>query len=80
MSCASHTFKSIQIFGNLRREDCLISPWYSASKIIRCISARSGENDVPEVVEFYRLSGDVDYLPRVVLPDVAAYDAVCRRL
>ena len=33
-------------------------------------------NDVPEVVEFYRTSGDVDYLLRVVVPDIAAYDAV----
>ena len=33
-------------------------------------------NDVPEVVEFYRISSDVAYLPRVVVPDIAAYDAV----
>jgi len=37
-------------------------------------------NDVPEVVEFYRISGDVDYLPRVVVPNIAAYDAVYKRL
>ncbi len=37
-------------------------------------------NDVPEVVEFYRMSGDVDYLLRVVVPDIAAYDAVYKRL
>jgi Lrp/AsnC family transcriptional regulator len=36
--------------------------------------------DVPEVVEFYRMSGDVDYLLRVVVPDIAAYDAVYKRL
>ena len=35
---------------------------------------------IPEVVEFYRMSGDVDYLLRVVVPDIAAYDAVYRRL
>ena len=28
----------------------------------------------PEVVEFYRMSGEVDYLLRVVVPDMAAYD------
>lgn len=28
----------------------------------------------PEVVEFYRMSGEVDYLLRVVVPDIAAYD------
>ena len=33
----------------------------------------SAVNDFPEVVEFYRMSGDIDYLPAVV-PDIAAYD------
>jgi Lrp/AsnC family transcriptional regulator len=36
--------------------------------------------DIPEVVEFYRMSGDVDYLLRLVVPDIAAYDAVYKRL
>jgi Lrp/AsnC family transcriptional regulator len=35
---------------------------------------------IPEVMEFYRMSGDVDYLLRVVVPDIAAYDAVYKRL
>ncbi|WP_307268662.1 Lrp/AsnC family transcriptional regulator [Labrys wisconsinensis] len=35
---------------------------------------------IPEVVEFYRMSGDTDYLLRVVVPDIAAYDAVYKRL
>ena len=30
--------------------------------------------DFPEVVELYRMSGDIDYLMRVVVPDMAAYD------
>ncbi|MBL6958928.1 MAG: Lrp/AsnC family transcriptional regulator [Rhodospirillales bacterium] len=34
----------------------------------------------PEVVEFYRMSGEVDYLLRVVVPDIAAYDAFYKRL
>ena len=36
--------------------------------------------DIPEVVEIYRLSGEVDYLLRVVVPDIAAYDRVYKRL
>jgi Lrp/AsnC family transcriptional regulator len=36
--------------------------------------------DFPEVVEFYRMSGDVDYLIRVVVPDIAAYDAFYKKL
>jgi Lrp/AsnC family transcriptional regulator len=35
---------------------------------------------IPEVVEFYRMSGEVDYLLRVVVPDIAAYDSVYKRL
>ncbi len=35
---------------------------------------------IPEVVEFYRMSGEVDYLLRVVVPDIAAYDKVYKRL
>ncbi|PRX10407.1 Lrp/AsnC family transcriptional regulator [Martelella mediterranea] len=36
--------------------------------------------DFPEVLEFYRMSGEVDYLLRVVVPDIAAYDAFYKRL
>jgi len=36
--------------------------------------------EFPEVVEFYRMSGDVDYLLRVVVPDIGAYDAFYKRL
>lgn len=39
-----------------------------------------GVSAIEEVVEFYRLSGDIDYLLRVVVPDIAAYDAVYKRL
>jgi Lrp/AsnC family transcriptional regulator len=37
-------------------------------------------NQMPEVVEFYRMSGDIDYLLRVAVPDIAAYDAFYKRL
>lgn len=36
--------------------------------------------DFSEVVEFYRMSGEVDYLLRVVVPDIGAYDAFYKRL
>ena len=34
----------------------------------------------PEVVEFYRMSGDVDYMLRVLVPDIAAYDVFYKKL
>jgi len=36
--------------------------------------------DIPEVVEIHRMSGDVDYLMRIVVPDIDAYDVVYKRL
>ena len=46
--------------------------WFQAfSKVIE---------DFPEVVEFYRMSGDIDYLMRVVVVDMKAYDRFYQRL
>ncbi len=36
--------------------------------------------DLPEVVGFYRMAGQVDYLLHIVVPDIGAYDAVYTRL
>lgn len=35
---------------------------------------------LPEVVECYRMAGDTDYLLRMVVPDIAGYDAVYKQL
>jgi Lrp/AsnC family transcriptional regulator len=35
---------------------------------------------MPEVMEFYRMAGDVDYMLRVVVSDMAGYDAFYKRL
>lgn len=36
--------------------------------------------DMPEVVGFFRMAGQVDYLLHVVVPGIDAYDAVYKRL
>jgi Lrp/AsnC family transcriptional regulator len=35
---------------------------------------------MPEVMEFYRMAGDVDYMLRVVVPDIAGYDVFYKKL
>jgi Lrp/AsnC family transcriptional regulator len=35
---------------------------------------------MPQVMEFYRMAGDVDYMLRVVVPDVQSYDAFYKQL
>jgi Lrp/AsnC family transcriptional regulator len=40
----------------------------------------AGVQRMPEVVEFYRMSGDVDYLIKLYLPDIRDYDTVYKKL
>ena len=35
---------------------------------------------IPEIIEIYRMSGDVDYMLKIVVPDIAGYDSVYKRL
>ena len=35
---------------------------------------------IPEVVEFYRMSGDTDYMLKIVVKDIADYDRVYKKL
>jgi Lrp/AsnC family transcriptional regulator len=39
-----------------------------------------GVKRMPEVVEFYRMGGEIDYLLKIVLPEISAYDDVYKRL
>ncbi|SUJ12852.1 leucine-responsive transcriptional regulator [Sphingomonas paucimobilis] len=35
---------------------------------------------MPEVVEFYRMAGEIDYLLKIRVADIKAYDRVYKRL
>jgi Lrp/AsnC family transcriptional regulator len=35
---------------------------------------------IPEVIELHRMSGDVDYLLRIVVPDIGGYDVVYKKM
>jgi Lrp/AsnC family transcriptional regulator len=35
---------------------------------------------MPEVMEFYRMAGDIDYMLRVVVPDIPGYDRFYKQL
>src|SRR5215210_2116679 len=47
-------------------------PWLE--KFAQTVSA------MPEVMELYRMAGDVDYMLRVVVADMASYDSFYKRL
>ena len=40
----------------------------------------AGATSIAEIVEIYRLSGDADYLLKIVVPDISRYDSVYKRL
>ena len=45
-----------------------------ARKFVKAIS------DMPEVIEFYRLSGSIDYLLKVLVPSIEKYDEFYKKL
>ena len=79
--------------GIIRRRVAIVDPAKVNLRVTVFVSIRTNSHsnewlkrfsevvgDFPEVVEFYRMSGDVDYLLRVVVPDIAAYDAFYKRM
>ncbi len=57
----------VSVVTNQHNEDWLV-------RFARIIS------EFPEVVEFHRMSGNVDYLLKVVVPDITAYDEFYKKL
>lgn len=79
--------------GVIQRRVAILNPEKVNTKVCVFVSIRTNAHNTewlkrfsevvqefPEVVEFFRMSGDVDYLLKVVVPDIGAYDAFYKRL
>ena len=79
--------------GVIKRRVAVLDPVKVNAGVTVFVSVRTNEHsegwlrkfaavveDFPEVVEFYRMSGDVDYLLRIVVPDIGAYDSFYKKL
>lgn len=79
--------------GTIQRRVALVDPERVNASVNVFVSIRTNQHSeawatkfcraaaqIPEVVEFYRMSGQIDYLLRVVVPNIAAYDDVYKRL
>lgn len=79
--------------GVIRKQVSLLDPARINLGVTVFVSVRTSEHtpqwlerfargvaDIAEVMEVYRMSGDVDYLLRVVVPDIAGYDKVYKKL
>jgi len=79
--------------GVITRRVALIDPERIGLGITVFVSVETGDHSqdwlqrfaavvgaMPEVMEFYRMAGDVDYMLRVVVRDIAGYDAFYKKL
>jgi Lrp/AsnC family transcriptional regulator len=79
--------------GVIMRRVALINPEKIGLGITVFVSIETGDHSqdwlkrfaevvggMPEVMEFYRMAGDVDYMLRVVVPDIQGYDGFYKKL
>jgi Lrp/AsnC family transcriptional regulator len=79
--------------GVILRRVALIEPQKIGLGITVFVSVETGDHSnewlkrfaelvsaMPEVMEFYRMAGDVDYMLRVVVADIAGYDTFYKKL
>ncbi len=85
--------KRLEAQGIIERRVALLDREQLDLGLVVFVSVRAGRHDqlwldqftkeasaLPEVVEFYRMSGETDYLLKVVVRDIAAYDRFYKRL
>lgn len=79
--------------GVIRRRVAILDPQKVNAGVTVFVAVRTNEHseswmkkfssvieEFSEVVEFYRMSGDIDYFLRVVVPDIQAFDTFYKRL
>ena len=80
--------QKLEAEGVITRRVAIINPDKVGLSITVFVSIETGDHSqdwlkkfadvvgaMPEVMEFYRMAGDVDYMLRVVVTDIAGYDA-----
>jgi Lrp/AsnC family transcriptional regulator len=85
--------KRLESEGYIQKTVALLDPEALGLKTTLFIFVRTSRHDeawlkqfsegvkrMPEVVEFYRMGGEIDYLLKIVLPEISAYDDVYKRL
>jgi Lrp/AsnC family transcriptional regulator len=85
--------KRLEADGYVLKRVALLDPRKLGAGVTVFVSVRAAEHSadwlatyadvvrkLPEVVEFYRMSGDVDYMLKLQVADIAAYDRVYQKL
>src|SRR5690606_40113600 len=79
--------------GVIQKRVCLLDPKKLGLKVTVFVAVKTNQHNtrwleaftkgvsaLGEVVEFYRMSGDVDYLLKVVVPDIQGFDRVYKKI
>jgi Lrp/AsnC family transcriptional regulator len=85
--------KRLEEAGAIRKRVALLDPVATGCPVTVFVAVRTSQHThewldafakavqkIPEVVEFYRMSGDLDYLLKIMVADIAHYDRVYKRL
>lgn len=85
--------KRLEESGVIRKRVALLDPVAAGCPVTVFVAVRTSQHThewldafatavrkIPEVVEFYRMSGDLDYLLKIMVADIAHYDRVYKRL
>ncbi len=85
--------KQLEAAGVLVRRVALVDPDKVGLGATAFVMVRTGQHDrkwladfaravdmIPEIVECHRMSGDIDYMLKIVVADIAHYDRVYQRL
>ena len=85
--------KRMEEQGIIRKKVALINQQTVGLKLTGFVAIRTSDHsdewlekfnqvvaDIPEIIEVYRMAGEVDYLLKVVAPDMEGYDKVYRKL
>ncbi len=85
--------KKLEEDGVIAARVALVDPVAVGLKLTAFVAVRAARHDdqwlakfsahvraIPEIIELHRMSGDVDYLMKVVCPDMASFDRIYKRL
>jgi len=85
--------QKLEAEGHIRRRVALLDRGKLKAGVTVFIAVKTGRHtmewlerfhaavhDLPEIVDFYRMSGDIDYLLKAYVSDIAAYDALYKKL
>lgn len=85
--------KRLEAAGAITGRVALLDPAKLGLELTAYVSIRTSEHNdewlrsfahavetMPEIVELYRMTGDVDYLMKIRVANIAAYDAVYKKL